>query len=309
MSHGSCRRRTQSQYGARGNPGAPLLPRDRHPFRPRPTPRPSARRGIGHPLHLQPRRNLCRRSARPPAYTRRTARLPAELSWIGPESGPGVVRLARAPKPRTPVPSGVGTRFHDAGRNGNPRTTQACLRACLAPSPYRTALEQGLPAGLQCGQTNPDRDQHPARQHLRRIGRRRSGREDFQFAGRTRRPGHRGRRYQRQDRARPSLPRRFRGDRHQPFVRPRRRPRRGTRRQGHSVRRLGRRIRTNRHRRQQHLCPPLHPRSPAPRTPDAPAPTTPAAPDRHRRPPRYRSGCESDGQRLSLQHRRLTDDH
>ena len=93
--------------------------------------------------------------------------------------------------------------------------------AGASPRPHRRAAEQGFSTRLQRRQTRPHRNQHPARQRVRGVGRGGTGGENFQFARRPRSHGHRRRRHERKNRPRPALPRRAQHHRRQPFARPR----------------------------------------------------------------------------------------
>ena len=90
--------------------------------------------------------------------------------------------------------------------------------ARAAARPHRRAAEQGVSTRVQRRQTHPHRDQHPARQRLRRLGGGGTGGENFQLAQRPRGAGHRRGRHERKDRARPALARRAQHHRRQPLA-------------------------------------------------------------------------------------------
>ena len=95
------------------------------------------------------------------------------------------------------------------------------LRPRAPARPHRRAAEQGVSARVPRRQTRPHRDEHPARQRVRGVGRGGTGGENFQLAQRPRSAGHRRRRHEREDRPRPALARRAQHHRRQPFARPR----------------------------------------------------------------------------------------
>ena len=145
----------------------------------------------------------------------------------------------RAAKPASPVQGCVRPRFDGSRRDRNPRPAQAGLRARASPRPHRRAAEQGVSTRVQRRQTYPHRDEHPARQRVRGIGRGGTGGENFQLAQRSRSPGHRRRRNERKDRPRPALPRRAQHHRRKPFARPRGGAGERTGRTRRAIRRLG----------------------------------------------------------------------
>ena len=131
----------------------------------------------------------------PPPRSRRTPRLPDQKNF----SSRTKLTTARTPPPppkptlpaatkstsrptRTVASSLQGRQRYGLDgprRDGNFRPTQEGLRTGLHAQAYRRAAEQGLPARLQRGQTHPHRDQHPARQCVRNVHRRGTGRKDF----------------------------------------------------------------------------------------------------------------------------------
>jgi len=81
--------------------------------------------------------------------------------------------------------------FHGPGRNGNPRPVEKGLRHRLQHK--HTGALTSSSKSLQCRQTNPHGNQHPARQRFRQLRRRGIGRKNFQLLADTRDGPWRGR--------------------------------------------------------------------------------------------------------------------
>ena len=121
----------------------------------------------------------------PPRGVRRAAGIPGHLPRLSRPADGRDLHAERAAERPASLQSRLRPGLDGAGRNGNPRPAQEGLRPRAAERPHRRPAQQGLPARVQRRQTHPHGNQHPARQRLGRLGRRRAGGEDLQPARAT----------------------------------------------------------------------------------------------------------------------------